>query len=144
MKPTVRRLWDAALTGVPFGVFKVAFGAWLLDRAPPALGVAIIAWGVLDIALNVAAIFVPGVSYCVLSNIGRRVGREDLLLAVDTFLSFAIVAVMIGLGLVRELPDALRRTYDLAVVLNVLAAGAERVWFAARARRDAQQAAASA
>ena len=45
-------------------------------------------WGVLDIALNLAAVAVPRMSYCVLSNIGRRVGKEELLLAVDTFLSF--------------------------------------------------------
>lgn len=144
MRPTVRRLWDAALTGVPFGVFKVALGAWLIDHGPAPLGAAVVGWGVLDIALNLAAVPLPAVSYCALSNLGRRVGREDLLLAIDTFLSFAIVAVMVGLGLVRELPDPLRRAYDLAVVLNVLAAGVERLWSVARARREAQAAGAPA
>src|SRR5687767_9178201 len=119
MKPTVRRLWDAAVTGVPFGVFKVALGAWLADHRGGALGAVVVGWGILDIALNLAAVAVPGVSFCVLSNIGRRFGREDLLLAIDTLLSFAIVACMVGLGLVRELPDPVRRAYDLAVVLNV-------------------------
>ena len=125
------------MTGVPFGVFKVALGAWLADRVSPGLGAVIIGWGALDVALNVAAIPVPGLSYCLLSNIGRRFGREDLLLAIDTLLAFAIVACMVGLGLVRELPEPLRRAYDLAVVLNVLAAGLERVWAASRARDGA-------
>lgn len=135
MRPTTRRLWDAALTGVPFGIFKVAFGVWLADHVGHAAGAVVVVWGLLDIALNLAAVAVPRVSYCLLSNAGRWFGREDLLLAIDTLLSFGIVACMVGSGLVRELPDALRRAYDLAVVLNVLAAGLERVWNAARVRQ---------
>lgn len=145
MKPSLRRrLWDVAMTGVPFGVFKLGFGVFLHGHAP-ALGALIVAWGVLDVALNVVAAALPAVSFCVLSNVGRALdarspqgGWEALLLAVDTLLSFAIVAFMIGFTLLPGLPAALRRTWDVAVVMNVLAAGLERVWVTARARAAAR------
>lgn len=150
MTPSLRRrLWDAAMTGVPFGVFKLGLGVYLHGHVAPTLGAVVVVWGVLDVVLNVLAVAAPSrVSFCVLSNVGRLLdarsrqgGWEALLLAVDTLLSFGIVAGMVGLRLLPDLPEALRRAWDAAVVLNVLAAGLERVWVTAQARAAARRAA---
>lgn len=126
----LRRAYDALLTGVPFGIFKVAAG-WCLGLQAPLLGVMVMIWGALDILLNVLAIAAPGqVSYCLLSNLGRRHGEvwEDRLLAVDTFLSFVIVATLIGFRLLPSLPPMLWAAYDASVIANVLGAGLDRLY----------------
>lgn len=126
----VRRAYDALLTGIPFGVFKVAAG-WTLAEGLPAVGAFVAVWGLLDIALNLLAVLAPGrFSWCVLSNLGRRRGPawEDRFLAVDTFLSFAIVASMIGLHLLADLPPVLSQAWDVAVIGNVLGVGLDRMY----------------
>ena len=130
MSARIRRAYDALLTGIPFGVFKVAAG-WTLAEGVPALGAFVAVWGLLDIVLNVLAVFAPAhFSWCLLSNVGRRRGPawEERFLAVDTFLSFAIVATMIGLHLLADLPPALSHAWDVAVIGNVLGVGLDRMY----------------
>ncbi|HEY3359782.1 MAG TPA: hypothetical protein VGQ83_41415 [Polyangia bacterium] len=141
-----RRLWAALLTGVPFGVFKIGGGLAALVDVHQVAGVAFIVWGALDVALNLAAIAWPGaVSYCALSNAGRRLdrraarpGREQLLLALDTLLSFGIVASMIWTGRIATLPRPMVSVWESAVIANVLGVGVERVWRSWREQRAAQ------
>ncbi|MHC4446042.1 MAG: hypothetical protein ACYTA5_25900 [Planctomycetota bacterium] len=137
-----RRLWAAALTGIPFGVFKVGTGWYVYASINPVLGSAVVAWGIFDILLNILSVPLPkSVSYCLLSNIGRRIdvhtGRENLehiLLAVDTLLTFVIVAGMIWFRHLSLLPAVLGRLWDLSVVCNVVGVGTERLWRALRLR----------
>jgi len=137
-----RRLWAAALTGIPFGVFKVGTGWYVYASINPVLGSAVIAWGSADILLNILSVpLSKSVSYCLLSNIGRRIdfhtGRENLehiLLAVDTLLTFVIVAGMIWFRHLSLLPAVLGRLWDLSVVCNVVGVGVERLWRALRLR----------
>lgn len=137
-----RRLWAAALTGIPFGVFKVGTGWYVYAFIHPVLGSAFVAWGIVDILFNIFSVAIPGsVSYCLLSNIGRRIdihaGRKDLehiLLAADTLLTFVIVAGMIWFRQLSFLPAVLGRLWDLSVVCNVVGVGAERLWQALRQR----------
>jgi hypothetical protein len=101
-----------------------------------------VAWGALDVLLNLAAILWPrSVGYCLLSNLGRRLGRraerpmlERRLLAIDTLLSFAIVATMIWFGRIASLPRPMVKLWELAVIANVLGVGIERVWRSWRER----------
>jgi hypothetical protein len=131
-----RRLWATLLTGIPFGVFKLATGWYFYGYVNSVLGVVFIAWGATDILLNILSLPLPRlVSYCLLSNIGRRIdvhtgGKswEPILLGLDTLLSFLVVASMIWFRLLPLLPLGLRRMWDLAVVASVLGAGAERLW----------------
>ena len=137
-----RRLWAAALTGIPFGVFKVGTGWYVYASINPVLGSTLVAWGFVDILFNILSVPLPrSVSYCLLSNIGRRIdvqtGREDLehiLLALDTLLTFVIVAGMIWFRQLSLLPAVLGRLWDLSVVCNVVGVGAERLWQALRQR----------
>lgn len=137
-----RRLWAAVLTGIPFGVFKVGVGWYVYAFINPVLGSVTIAWGIVDILLNLLSVSLPrSVSYCLLSNIGRRIdihaGRENwerILLALDTLLTFAIVAGMIWFRQLPFLPAVLGRLWDLSVVCNVVGVGAERLWQALHRR----------
>ncbi|MDH3671195.1 MAG: hypothetical protein OES46_08505 [Gammaproteobacteria bacterium] len=138
-----RRLWAAVLTGIPFGVFKLGAGWHLYAFVNPVLGAVIMAWGIVDILLNVLSVPLPrSLSYCLLSNIGRRIdiytGRENgehILLAVDTLFTFVIVAGMIWFRQLPFLPVVLGRLWDLSVVCNVVGVGAERLWQALHRRR---------
>jgi hypothetical protein len=129
------------LTGIPFGVFKIGGGMMARADVHPVLGAAFVLWGALDIALNLVSLFLPrAVSVCALSNVGRWLdgrgeghARETLALAVDTFLSFAIVATVIWFRRLGSLPPAMIRTWEVAVIANVMGAGIERVWQARRA-----------
>jgi hypothetical protein len=141
-EPLARRLWSAALTGIPFGVFKVGAGWYACAFVNPVFGYIVIAWGVLDVLLNIVSLGWPrSVSYCFLSNIGRRIdvhaggeNWEQTLLAVDTFLTFVIVAGMIWFRQLPLLPPVLGRLWDLAVVCNVIGVGAGRLWWALQRR----------
>jgi hypothetical protein len=128
------------LTGIPFGVFKVGGGIIARADLGPALGTAVALWGVTDILLNLATLLWPhAVSPCVLSNLGRwldrRSGkpeRETLGLALDTLLSFSVVATVIWFRRLASLPPPMIRAWEVAVIANVMGAGVERVWQARR------------
>jgi hypothetical protein len=139
-----RRLWAALLTGIPFGVFKIGGGLAAAVDVHPVVGGAFVVWGILDVALNLAAIVWPGaLSYCALSNLGRVLdrrrgprGREQLLLACDTLAAFAIVSSMIWTGRIAALPRPMVTVWEVAVIANILAVGVERVWLSWRARGE--------
>jgi hypothetical protein len=147
----------AALTGVPFGIYKMGFG-WFLLRGNEVhgpiteFGVVPMIWGGIDILVNVAAVFFPKhVAWCLLANMGRWVdlkfGRkywESVLLAVDTTASFSICSVMIGFGLLPLAPGYAANTWNLAVICNVLAVGLQQLYVAIRSQppSDAPSAAA--
>ena len=96
-----------------------------------------ILWACADAVLNLVALVLPErFSYCLLSMIGRKLfgeRQEQILLAVDTLLSFIIVSIMIGVGYITELPQNLVLGWNLAVIGNVVAVGLERIWFATKA-----------
>jgi len=131
-----RRLWAVVLTGVPFGIFKVGGGLAAAEDLHAGIGLAFVAWGALDILLNLLSlVFKEQLAHCLLSNLGRRLDRargttslEPLLLAIDTLLTFAIVSSMIWLGRIATLPQPLVRIWELAVITNILSVGVERVW----------------
>jgi len=140
-----RRLWAALLTGIPFGVFKLGGGLAAQHDIHPLVGLAFLVWGGLDVALNLGAVVWPrAVGYCALSNLGRLLdrrggarGREQLLLAVDTFCAFAVVASMIWTGRIATLPRPMVTVWEVAVIANILAVGVERVWLSWRDLRAA-------
>jgi hypothetical protein len=138
-------LWAVVLTGIPYGVFKIGAGLAAYEDVAPSVGVLVVIWGVIDIGLNLASVpWGRQVSHCLLSNIGRQLdrrrghgGHEQLYLAVDTLLSFAIVATMIWFDRVGSLPTWVVSTWELSVIATVLGAGVERVWRSAQQHRAA-------
>lgn len=131
---------EVVSVGFPFCAFKVLTG--LIFFAMPygaALGVALIALGLVDAALNLINLagFVFGrderlVSACVLHRITRAIRPADrawdeLGLSLDTMLSFALVAVVIGGGLLVHLAKPALDVWSVSVVMNVLGAGLGRL-----------------
>ncbi len=130
-----RRVWTAALTGVPFGIYKMGFGWHQYDHGHSAIGIAVIAWGAIDIGLNLVVVLWPRVvAWCLLASIGRTIDEaaqtsvwEAILLALDTTASFAIVSVMILFGRLPLEPPLAAVIWNLAVVCNVLSVGLEQL-----------------
>ena len=144
-----RRFWRVLLTGIPYAVFKTGAGMAAWQDVHPAVGVAFMLWGLTDLALNLLFLAAPRrFSYCLLSNVGlmwecRRgpAGAESVLLALDTLLSFTIVATMIGFGRIATLPGAVMTLWEMSVIANVLGVGVERLHTSivtARTRRSAE------
>jgi hypothetical protein len=123
-----RRLFSAAFIGLPYALFKIGGGLAAAADVDVAVGALFIAWGGADLLLNFAALVWPRrVGYCVLSTLGRRVGAERQLLAVDAFLSGAIIATMILLGRSGRLPAPAPLIWQLAVVGHILGVGVDRL-----------------
>jgi hypothetical protein len=133
-----RRLWMAALTGVPFGIYKMGFGWYEFHHAHPAIGIAAMIWGGIDILVNLLAVFFPNhVAWCLLANIGRWIDRlfgrkywESVLLAIDTTASFSIASIMIWFGRLPLKPPLTANVWNVAVVGNVLAVGLQQLYVA--------------
>lgn len=141
------RLWAVLLTGVPFGFFKFATGLYLYDHIHPVLGAVMMAWGGIDILINLVALAYPrATAYCLLADIGRALDKrqgqpwwEDVMLAIDTLVTLLILAGMIWFGGLAELSPKILRVWEVAVVANIVSAGIQRVWQTIHVRRTAEQ-----
>jgi hypothetical protein len=143
LSPSVRA-WAApaaevVTVGLPFCAFKLLTGLMALGTPLAPLGVGLIVLGAIDLALNATNLLVLLVAHrragaVCLADVAltRRGGNPELALALDMFLSFALVAVVVGFGLLGRLPAWGLATWNAAVVLNVLGAGAGRVLGALR------------
>lgn len=151
-RPSSDRKWLLATTeilavGLPFSVFKVFTGQAIFQGIWRIPGGALIALGVVDLGLNLAnlASYVLRhervTAVCLLDFVMRRFDRKDpesdLGIALDVFLSFALVAAMVGLGLIPRIAPRWLPVWNVAVVLNVLGAGVGRLFGALRHRRAA-------
>lgn len=110
---------------------------WLAVAGYLLVGVAVV-----DLAfnlLNLVSLFVKQrrvTEVCLADVVFRRLGAtNDLGIAVDVFLSFALVAIAIGTGMMTRLPAWGVPIWSVAVVFNVLGAGVGRL-FSALSRRS--------
>ncbi|HEX7701504.1 MAG TPA: hypothetical protein VF403_12295 [Kofleriaceae bacterium] len=122
--------------GLPFCAFKLVTGLIALDTAFAPLGYALLALGTVDLvfnALNLVALVAAHrrLTGACLAELVLR-GRHDLALALDVFLSFSLVAAVVGLGLIVRIPAWAMPIWNFAVVLNVLGAGIGRLFSAVR------------
>lgn len=133
-----RVAWDALLTGVPFGIFKMGTGFYLWTYQNIPWGVLFIAWGLIDLSTNLVAAFWPRpLPYCLLSAFGRYLDKQPILsgdnqfepvfLALDTLLSFVLVSAMIWFRAIPQLGFPLQRIWEFAVVCQVLSVGISRL-----------------
>lgn len=129
-------LGEIVTVGLPFCVFKLITGLLAVDTAIAPVGYALLALGAVDAVLNVANLGALLVAK-------RRTGavcvaelalRGELGLAVDMFLAFSLVAIVIGGGLIARVPAWALSIWNIAVVLNVIGAGAGRLLGALRVR----------
>jgi hypothetical protein len=120
---------EIVTVGIPFCAFKLLTGLLLLESVAP-VGYALLVLGAIDLVLNtvnLVALVVAQrrVSAVCLAELAFR--KSDLGLAVDVFVSFGLVALVIGAGLLPHAPAWALPLWNLAVVLNVLGAGVGRL-----------------
>ncbi|MFT3694373.1 MAG: hypothetical protein QM831_14595 [Kofleriaceae bacterium] len=115
--------------GLPFCAFKLLTG--VIAGVP---GYALLAWGAIDAVLNL-------INLAALITVHRRVApvcllaipfKGDIGLAIDVFVSFGFVAIVVGASLLGRLPAWTLPIWNIAVVLNVLGAGVGRLLGAVR------------
>lgn len=133
--------------GLPFCVFKLLTGMLALESTTPRpLGYVLLALGSVDAAINLinlATVLVLRrrvIGACLLDIVLRaaKLSRsDDLGLALDVFVSFGLVAIVVGFGLIAALPAELVAVWNVAVVLNVLGAGIGRLVAAIRSKPSA-------
>jgi hypothetical protein len=140
---------ETVTIGLPFCVFKGLTGLVAVRSESPAVsvvGYALIALGTLDALINTINLIALVTAHrsvtgaCTIDIVTRRLGtakHADLGLALDVFLSFGLVAIVIGGGLLVRVPVDARRAWNIAVVLNVLGAGVGRLVSALRTERAA-------
>ncbi|GAB4422651.1 MAG: hypothetical protein OHK0011_01850 [Turneriella sp.] len=127
--------FEILTVGLPFCAFKLIAGVALSQDW-------LTAWGIADTfinSLNFAWLIFARkrlTEVCLLSLLMRLVRRpaadqlarwQDLGAAGDMFLSFAIVAFMLGGGFLPGLPKLHLQIWNLSVILNVLGAGSIRL-----------------
>ena len=125
------RVWMAALTGVPFAIYKAGFGWYEYHQDHPVIGIAAICWGLIDFVMNLLAVWRPqSFSWCLLAHLGRWIDRrrdpqlwEKVLLAVDTTAAFAIVSIMIWFARLPLSPEWAAIIWNLAVIANIMSVG---------------------
>lgn len=134
-------LAEVVTVGLPFCAFKLLTGLVLLQLpAFRVLGFLLLACGAVDLLinlLNVGSLAFTGrrvLGVCLTDVLLRSRERTDLGIALDVFLSFGLVAVVIGGGLLLRLPGWALACWNAAVILNVLGAGIGRLLSALRRR----------
>lgn len=126
---------EVITVGFPFCAFKLLTGQMAIGTAPLApLGYALLVLGAVDLVLNsinlvsLVAVRRRVCSACLAELVLRRLGqRTEIGLAVDMFLSFALVAAVVGLGLIPRIHASALWLWNLGVVLNVMGAGIGRM-----------------
>ena len=131
----IAAVFEILTVGLPFCAFKLIAGIALSQDW-------LTAWGIADTLINTINLVWlltarrRVTEVCLLSllvRLLRRPAREhmarwqDLGAAGDMFLSFAIVAFMLGCGFLPGLPAWHLKAWNLSVILNVLGAGSMRL-----------------
>jgi hypothetical protein len=135
---------EVLTVGLPFCVFKFAAGGVLLGDGGfrAGLGSVLLALGAVDALfnlINLGSLLASRrrvLDACVLSVAAHRLWPaarkeswvlRDLGNSLDVFLSFTLVAYMIGAGRLVDLPPRVLGCWSVAVVFNVLGAGLGRL-----------------
>ncbi len=126
--------FQALTIGVPFCAFKLLFGLLAIRASLPAPGYAIILWASADLVTNFARVFYDmagresPVEYCTIAQAGRIFGRPRLFLAIDTFLSFSIICLVLWSGWIKLLTASESYIWYAATTLNLISISIVNIW----------------
>jgi hypothetical protein len=134
--------------GLPFAIFKLIFGIALLRLLPGYSGCisggVLVMLGLFDLIVNILNSIFMAVrgraltQVCVLAILFHMLGKKrgsaqhsvfsaDFGTAVDTMLSFSLVAIAVALNLFAQFGENERLLWNWSVVTNVLGAGISRI-----------------
>ena len=121
--------------GLPFCAFKIVTGLFLNQDWLMALGI-------IDLGINLTNLIALPIlkirlfDSCLLSFLTRLLKKPTLLAkakwqdlgnSLDVLLSFSLVAYMIGVGFIKDLPKDYLSLWNISVILNVFGAGFSRL-----------------
>lgn len=135
-------LLEVITVGIPFCVFKLLTGLWLMDGGPAArfAGYALFALGALDLVINTVNLvslalrrrraLEPCLFAMVASALRPRRDPawtwQDVGNSLDVLLAMSIVAYMIAVQAQASFPEARRYLWNSCVILDVMGAGLTR------------------
>ncbi len=139
----IEEIFTIICVGFTFSVFKIIFGQFLQATGCPTFAIIFITWGCIDFIINLinlitlSAIRKRVLKICFLNYLVGQIlailpfikhsGAKDLGTALDVFISFAIVAFMVGGGYLSQLDHFQGSVWQWSVVLNVFYAGFNRL-----------------
>ena len=142
LQPIDRTSIFLALTvGIPFATFKALCGVLALRNGYLAVAIPFFAVAGLDAALNTARIVQgllrqkPRTEFCFLAQVGRFIGAAEILLALDTLLSFGIICWVLWSGWIVQLSDPERIAWLTATTINLLSVALVQIWVEVQRRR---------
>jgi len=133
--------------GMPFCAFKLLFGLSAMRIGMLAgyhifvLGGIIVVWATADLLMNASRSildllhFKARFEYCTIAQLGRVFGIPLIFLAVDTFLTFAIICAMLWSGWIARLTPAESVLWYAATTLNLISLSLVSVYNEIRRQR---------
>jgi hypothetical protein len=134
-------VFQAMTIGVPFCVFKLLFGTLSLRIGGEQMsgllvifGWLIILWATIDLFMNLARVFfhlkglTSPVEYCTIAQLGRLFKSPRLFLAIDTFISFSIICIVLWSGWITHLSLKESYLWYSATTLNLISISVVNIW----------------
>jgi len=121
--------------GIPFCTFKALFGYLAIEHVHATLGWILIVWALVDLLMNLARVGLelarvaePPVEFCSLAQLGLCFGRPELMLTIDTFISFTIICTALWTGWIASLPPWGSTLWYAATTVNLMSLAVMNVW----------------
>ncbi|NMC09810.1 MAG: hypothetical protein GYA39_02350 [Methanothrix sp.] len=137
--------FQALTIGVPFCVFKLLFGLLCVRIGVEQgsfylelFGWLVIAWAFADLLMNLARVVfhlagrASPIEYCTVAQAGQLIKRPGLFLAVDTFISFSIICLVLWSGWIARLSREESYIWYAATTLNLISISIVNIWLELR------------
>ena len=133
--------FQALTIGVPFCIFKLLFGTLSariggeqMSGFLVTLGWLITAWALMDLLMNLARVFFhltgqdSPIEYCTIAQAGRYFKNPKLFLAIDTWISFSIICIVLWSGWITRFSRDESFLWYVATTLNLISISVVNIW----------------
>ncbi len=130
--------------GIPFCAFKLLFGITAIRAGAPdnlflfVFGWLVIFWAGADLMMNIGRLALDLLhrpapfEYCTIAQAGRTFHRPMVFLAIDTFLTFGIICVMLWSGWITTLAPVELYLWYSATTLNLISLSLVSLYYETR------------
>ncbi len=135
--------------GVPFSIFKYLFGVLAIRQGSElemewliVFGWITVIWAGLDLIMNCIRCAIEIITkktvieFCLIAQTGRLIKRENLFLALDTFLSFTIICFVLWSGWIADLRGYEKYLWYGATTVNLISLAIVDIWNELRSGSD--------
>ncbi|MFB3765473.1 MAG: hypothetical protein ACE14P_09525 [Methanotrichaceae archaeon] len=130
--------FQALTIGLPFCIFKLLLGLLIIrtgiENIQVLFGWLVIFWASADLLMNLmrALLHFAGrespIEYCTIAQLGRLFRRPRFFLAIDTFLSFSIISLVLWSGWIKLLSPFESYLWYAATTLNLMGVSVVNLW----------------